>query len=318
VRSIGSMDQLRVRAETHGFFTRTEALTAGHDDQSIRRAIRVGAWRRVRAGAYTCPDLWPQDPRLQHLVVAYAALAKLGERVALSHTSAAVAHGLSLWDPDLSRVHVTRTDGGAGRTEAGVVHHEGLLLPSDLVRVGARAMTAPVRAALEAASLTSAEGAVVILDSLLHLELADRAALDECYAYMQSWPEFRALRIPVLLADGRAESVGESRARYLFFRHGLPAPQPQFEVRDERGRLVGTTDFGWPEHRLLGEFDGRVKYERYLRDGETPGDAVFREKKREDRLCEITGWRMVRLVWSDLYDGPGTAARVGHLLGRTA
>jgi hypothetical protein len=58
---------------------------------------------------------------------------RLGAAVALSHTSAALAHGLALWEPDLSLVHVTRLDGGAGRTEAGVQHHEGLCLEGDAV-----------------------------------------------------------------------------------------------------------------------------------------------------------------------------------------
>lgn len=57
-----------------------------------------------------------------------------------------------------------------------------------------------------------------------------------------------------------------------------------------------------------------MKYERYLRYGESPGDAVFREKRREDRLCEQLGWRMVRIVWADLYAPAATAARIRHLL----
>jgi very-short-patch-repair endonuclease len=118
----------------------------------------------------------------------------------------------------------------------------------------------------------------------------------------------------VTLADGRAESVGESRARFLFYSQHLPAPELQYAVVDRFGHLVGRTDFAWPEHRLLGEFDGKVKYERFLRDGERPGDAVFREKLREERLCEVTGWQMVRLVWADLYDARGTAARISRKL----
>ena len=137
----------------------------------------------------------------------------------------------------------------------------------------------------------------------------------------------QATRVPVRMADGRAESAGESRTRYLCYAHGLPAPELQYDVFDRAGILVGTTDFAWPEHRLLGEFDGRVKYERYLRPGETPGDAVFREKRREDRLCELLGWRMIRLVWArpapaggdgcpDQPDAPGS--RLTHAVRRPA
>ncbi|MHB1009909.1 MAG: hypothetical protein ACYC1E_11885 [Propionibacteriaceae bacterium] len=61
-----------------------------------------------------------------------------------------------------------------------------------------------------------------------------------------------------------------------------------------------------------------MKYGRLLRPGESVGDAVFREKCREDELREITGWPMFRLTWSD-YDHPvATADRVGRLLRRAA
>jgi hypothetical protein len=162
---------------------------------------------------------------------------RLGAAVALSHTSAALAHGLALWEPDLSLVHVTRLDGGAGRTEAGVQHHEGLCLEGDVEERHGYLVVRAIRAALEAASLSSTEGAVVILDSLLH----------------------------------------------------------QGHCPDE----------------VMAAF---AQYGRLLRDGEEPGDAVFREKLREDALRETTEWSMVRLVWSDLYRPAVTAARLRRMM----
>jgi hypothetical protein len=312
------MDRLRILAESRGFFTRADALGEGHDDKSIGRALKAKLWTRVRPGSYTFPDLWNalDDPG-RHLVRAHTVGHRLGGAVALSHTSAALAHGLTVWDPDLSTVHVTRLDGGAGRTEAGVQHHEGLCLEGDVVQQHGYLLIAAIRAALEAASLSSTEGAVVILDSLLR----QGYSIDElmaAYALLQSWPFMRALQVAVRLADGRAESVGESRSRYLCYTQGLPMPELQFEVRDPAGVLLGTTDLAWPEHRLLGEFDGKVKYGRLLREGEEPGDAVFREKLREDALRETTGWAMVRLVWADLYRPAATAARIRRMMGLRA
>jgi hypothetical protein len=75
------------------------------------------------------------------------------------------------------------------------------------------------------------------------------------------------------------------------------------------GLLVARTDFGWEEHRLVGEFDGRVKYGRLLRPGQDPGDVVIEEKRREDAVRD-EGWRMVRWVWADLSSGHRLAARV--------
>lgn len=309
------MDPLRILADSRGCFTRKDALAHGHDDNSIRRALKVRLWHRIRAGTYTFPDLWePLNDEERHLVTARAVARRLAPAVALSHTSAAAEHGLALWKPDLSLVHVTRLDGGAGRTAAGVQHHEGFCIGDDVIERDGYLVVKPVRAALEASTLTSTEGGAVILDDLLR-KGHPRDELDDCYRLMRSWPHVRGLQVAVRFADGRSGSVGESRSRYLCYAFALPMPELQFEVYDASGQLLGITDFAWPGRRLLGEFDGRVKYGRLLRPGEEPGDAVFREKVREDLLREATGWSMIRLVWADLDRPAATADRLRRMLG---
>jgi hypothetical protein len=309
-----AMDPLRLLAETQGYFTRTDVLATGHDDRAIRHCVRMRAWVRLRPGTYTFTDLWDADEDQRHLVLARSVAAKLGSSVALSHTTAALVHGLRVWGADLSRVHVTRLDGGAGRTECGVVHHECFTLPTDLRTVDGVAVTHPARAAVEAASLLTADAGLAVLDSALHLGLTDRPELDATFALHGSWPQMRGVQVLVRMADAGGQSVGESRTRYLCFAHSLPAPVLQYPVRDRSGRLLGISDLAWPEHRLLGEFDGQVKYERHLRPGEQPGDAVFREKRREDAMCELLGWRMIRIVWADLSRPAETAARISRML----
>ena len=61
-------------------------------------------------------------------------------------------------------------------------------------------------------------------------------------------------------------------------------------------------DFGWEDDRHLGEFDGKIKYGRLLREGEEPGDVVFREKVREDAIRGEL-WGMTRWVMADLQPG---------------
>jgi hypothetical protein len=72
----------------------------------------------------------------------------------------------------------------------------------------------------------------------------------------------------------------------------------QVKVRNENGLLVARCDFGWEDAGTVGEFDGRSKYGRHLRPGESAADAVYREKRREDR---IRGCRkeVVRWAWPD-------------------
>jgi putative AbiEi antitoxin of type IV toxin-antitoxin system len=312
------MDRLRILAETQGYFTRTDAFEVGHDDTSIRRALKAKLWVRLRQGTYTYADLWASASEADlHVARARAVARKLGHRVALSHTSAVLEQKLTVWGADLSAVHVTRLDGGAGHTEAGVIHHEGFCTEADLVEIDGILVVRSTRAAVECASLLTTEGALVVLDGLLRSG-CPREELLTMFAQMGRWPGMQSLQVAVRMADGRAESVGESRSRHLCYAHGLPAPQLQFPVHDASGALIGTTDFAWPDHGLLGEFDGKVKYGRLLRPGEEPGDAVFREKVREDRLREALQWGMVRIVWSDLYRGAETAARIRRMLRRAA
>ncbi len=314
------MDPLAVIAEQHGVFLTREALALGHDERSIARAVHGKLWHRVRRGAYVPYDVWAgANSEARHLIRAAAVHRSYGDRVCFSHVTAALMHGIAVWGVDLARVHVTRLDGGAGRTEPDVVHHEAqCLAEGDVVRLGESLVTAPERAALETGILGTTESALVTLDSLLFRGLGSVTGMGSTYDVVQHWPGTQHLQVAVRMADAGAQSPGESRSRWLFFVNGIPAPDLQFEVRDSSGTLLGISDFAWRLHQLLGEFDGRAKYGRLLRRGQTPGDAVFEEKLREDALRRTTGFGMVRLVWSDLDRPRSTADRVRAMLRRAA
>ena len=272
----------------------------------------------MRRGYYTFPDLWAAaSVEERHLMMCRAVLDSLGDDVALSHSSGCVAHEVDVWGVALDRVHVTRLDGGAGRIEAGVVHHEGLVLDSEVSVVdGMRVLTAQ-RCVLEAGSLGSPESALVLLNSALHHRRCSIDELGNQFDLMAHWPRVRRLHVPIRMCTDKAESVGESRGLWLFWTQGLPAPVLQHEVFDG-SRLVGRTDYAWPRHRGLGEFDGRVKYGRLLRPGQDPGEVVFDEKRREDQLREIADAWMIRLVWSDFDQPAETATRLRRLIARAS
>ncbi len=301
-------------------FVRAEVLSLGYDDKAIARQVRGRAWTRVRPGAYTSVAVWEAaDEEQRHRMRSLAVMRSLGDRVALSHTSAVVAHGLLVWGADLSRVHVTRLDEGAGRTEPDLVHHECACFAGDVTRHAGHWVTTPARAALETASLLDVERGLVVLDSALNTGAATVEELLVQHHRMAQWPGTQHLQVTVRLADAGAESVGESRLRHLCWAQGLPAPCTQFQVRDELGCLVARVDLAWPEHRLLVEFDGRAKYGRLLGPGRSPGDAVFEEKRREDRIRELLpGWSMLRVTWDDLAHPGDTAQRIRRRLNRAA
>lgn len=309
------MDPLRFLVDQHGFFSRHEAADLGYDDRAVARAVRNGAWFRIRRGAYTFTEIWQGlDAVGRHQVRSAAVMRSLGPKVALSHVSGALRHGVDVWGVDLQRVHVTRLDGAAGRIEGDVVHHEGLSLPGELREVGGARVLPVERCVLEAGSRAGGEAALVLFNSMLCKQLASIEELQAMHAILQHWPFMRRVQVPLRLADPGAQSVGESRGLWLFWVHHVPRPVTQYEVRATDGELIGITDWAWPEHNGLGEFDGRLKYGRALRPGQDPGAVVFAEKQREDRIREVTGMNMVRLVWSDLERPNMTAARVQKML----
>jgi len=72
---------------------------------------------------------------------------------------------------------------------------------------------------------------------------------------------------------------------------GLPEAIAQYPVPGlSKDRFL---DLGWPDHRVVAEFDGRIKYHSE--------EDVFLEKLRQDEL-ESLGWRFFRATWSSLGD----------------
>lgn len=306
-------------SDENGIVLRRHLVALGIDDKAIRRAIDSGRIVRLRAGAYALAAIWEAaDAVARHRLTASAVRLVYDEGVALSHVSACLEYGAPTWQLDLSRVHLTSLDGRGERTAAGVVHHRGSCGVLDVTRDEQGWITAPTRTALDTACSLSQEPAVVLLDWFLHEGLTTKDELELGRTAMHRWPDSLSLRRAVQLADGSAESVGESRFRLLCRRFRLPAPIAQYEIRHPNGKLAGRVDFAWPEHRLIVEFDGREKYHRFRRPGESLEEAIMREKDREDLLRELTGWRVVRITWADLARPAETIARLRRALGIAA
>ncbi|SDS97153.1 Transcriptional regulator, AbiEi antitoxin, Type IV TA system [Nocardioides scoriae] len=296
------MDELARISQEQGVFLRREAIAAGADDAWLARARRSGVIHRVRRGAYVPAEDWtPLDEAARHRLLVRAVLRTAGAAAVVSHVSAAAVWGTPLWDLPLTEVHLTRLDGRAGRREAGVVQHCGRLGEEETVQVGPYTVTTPARTALDLFTLTDVEHALCVTDHLLHSGRTTAAELRRARTLMRRTPGMLAADLLVALADARSESVGETRSRHMFWRQGLPAPIPQFEVRDGRGRVVAVVDFAWPAYALFVEFDGFVKYEKLLAPGQSASQVVVAEKQRESLVCRLTGWRCHRLVWADLH-----------------
>ena len=314
VQRIDDVDEL-FTLHPNGLFRRSEAIDLGYRDRHLAAARVDKILARTRHGVYMPYAAWEAADALeQHRLLSQAVLLRHDNRVALSHTSAAVMLGLRLHEPDLSQVHVTRLDGKGGRHLEHVSYHEGPWSPNDIFSLDEMLLVDPVTAAVGAAALTSVAKGVVLLDSLYDLDLGTPEDVERQRRRVEHHPFSQHLHMPVRLARPGSQSVGESLCRCHFFWQHVPEPVLQFKVYDDQGRLVGITDFAWPEQRLLGEFDGKIKYGRLLRPGQTPSDAVFEEKKREDRLREVTDFGMVRFTWADLHAPQALGDRVRRQL----
>ena len=309
-------EPLRIIARTEGVFLRREAIAAGYTDKMLAALCRRKVLHRVRHGCYCFMDVWStMTPEEQHLTLARAVLRVTPGPVVLSHVTALVAHGVAVWGVDLSRVDVTRLEKGAGRVEPDVRHHVGTCVEDEVTEVGGLRVMTVERALVEMATVVTPESALVSANAALHATLCDPDAIRRSFARSTHWSGSRFVPTMLRLMDGRTESVGESRSVWLFASQGLPVPDLQFEVYDEHGVLIAVTDFVWHDRSAFGEFDGKVKYTKLVREGEDPGEVVFREKQREDAVRRITGYACGRLVWSGLASPARTAAYFRTILG---
>ena len=292
----------------------SELLTDGLSPREIQAMCRAGELQRVRRGAYATP--LPNGAGLaeRHRRLVRATAPQLVDGAVISHGSAAILHGLPVWESAVQRVHVTRDRRGGSRRRAWVEVHGLPLAESEIVPVDGLLATSLARTAVDLARTVTFDRAVAAMDRALALGLT----AEELAAALSSAsrrPGMARARRVAAFADGRAESPGESLSRVRLHELRLPAPELQFDVVDDLGYLVGRSDFAWVAQRTLGEFDGRVKYGRGLDPGDTAENAVYREKLREDALRDL-GWQVVRWVWADLSRPQAIADRVRRAFAR--
>jgi len=295
---------------------RRDLLADGVTDTQIDCLVRTGRLHRVRYGTYVASHVWDScSVEDRHRLRARAVLARAHVETALTHSSSLVERGVPLWGVPLEVIHTTREGPErAGRRQDDWVPHRGVLRQGDVEVLNGVPVSAAARSAYELCTVVGVEEGLVAVNRLLHageMTVEDFRAQMEAHAY---WPGSLTANLVVRLADHRLESVGEDRFRYFVYRQGLPVPEPQIEIQDERGRVVGRLDFAWPELGVFVEFDGRSKYLRHRREGESLEDFLMREKRREELVCLLTGWTCIRVTWADLARPELLASRIRRVL----
>ncbi len=304
--------------ESENIIRRRDAHARGVTDIEIRRLCRSGIWTRLSRGVYVPTRVYADaDERGRHLYRALAAAQIARPGTVLGHVSAAIAHGLELWRTPLDDVHLTcGRSGGNGRSRGRILHAEHFEA-DEVVDIDGVAVMSVARTVADLARTLPFEQAVVAGDHAMRTAGVAGAEVSAILARNPSHPgNAKAVRA-VRFMCGHSDSVGESRSRVLFVRSGLPIPYTQAEVYAGGGQWLARVDFLLPEHGVIGEFDGRVKYRRDGVADAAAEEVVFREKQREDRLREA-GWVVVRWVWADLERPEIVVARVREAIARAA
>ncbi|AYJ48650.1 hypothetical protein [Rhodococcus sp. P1Y] len=292
---------------------RRELVRTGTTDSDIRSATRKGTLGRVRRGVFVPTDvLSASSPEELHALQVRSHAAAAGNRLVASHQSAAILHGLPMWSPNLERVHFTidRPNGGrksrtrhvhppnGGRKSRTRHVHPGVLKSNDVVHIGGLAVTSPNRTVADLCRSLDFEAAVCVGDAALAQGVATADGVADTLNRSGRRSLAKALRA-LEFCSPHSESVGESRTRVQLSLAGVPVPTLQVDVYSPKGDFLGRVDFLFEELGVILEFDGNVKYSKFVPLGQTPSSVVIAEKKREDGLRSF-GWVVVRVYWSDL------------------
>ncbi|HYH77055.1 MAG TPA: hypothetical protein VD841_06095 [Arthrobacter sp.] len=298
------------------------ALTGS--SRGLSRAYNKGELVRVRAGVYYSKPAWLALKAWERYAATVAAVAASDPGARFCYLTA-----LRVWRlpspgvPD--HIHMitssphkagklpptTRAakDPKTGRTgledlrSYGVARHH---WESDIVQARGFCVTSLVQTVMDSVVRLELPEAVAVADAVLGSrrkegEGLSRINLQQASAGLASTAKRRRVLEVVSLANEAAESVGESRSRVLIHILGLPAPVLQRSFYDQEG-FIARTDFFWPDHGVIGEFDGDAKYlDDELLGGRSTREAILAEKKREDRLRAL-GYKVVRWDWKAVTD----------------
>lgn len=282
-------------------FTADDALRAGYAPSDITRLLRQGRWRALRRGVYCTAETWEGSaarPLHRYALRVRAAQRALADPAWASHLSVVRLHDLPTPAGAADRVELTAAGLGGGRSYDGLVVHAARLPPAHRAEALGIPATAPARTVVDVARSWPLPDALAVADAVLHRELATPDDYERVARDCSHSPGLTRAATVLRHADGRRESWLESASWVFFLDRALPLPQPQVRVAGYEA------DFGWLDQGVLGEADGREKYDRPFA-GADAGDELtrrrrfFEEKQRQERL-EDRGWIVVRWGFADL------------------
>jgi len=328
-------------------FSGPQALACGVTRNELRRWLSDRTIVALRRGIFTMAAmLTGADKRRRHeLDVAAALLVRGAEQrwpgtlspgsaLAAGHASAALLWGIDAQDPPVVRprpgrasspvipetlerqriVQLVSADRCRRTYRWGVEVRPSTLPPDHLTTLGVLPITTMARTAIDLARERTWGWAVIAVDSAMRRGTT-RSQLIDMATFCAQWRGGLQAMRAADFARKQAESAAESLARALFHQHGLPEPEIQVDIYDENGAKVARVDLLFRGHRTIVETDGKIKY---LQPWGDPGETLWREKLREDRLRDCD-YEVVRVTWEQLLNDPeGVIARVLKAFARAA
>ncbi len=231
-----------------------------------------------------------------------------------SHTTAALIHGFPL--PSQSRhsdlIHLSVVAPYRAIKLKGVVGHKLRIDQGSLIMKNGLTVPLPLEVWRELALLLPLDDLVAVTDFLVRrvAPFATPAELEHALATWTGSPGIHRLRQAFELSRPRTDSPMETHLRLLLGRSGLPEPEVNGAILDERGGFVAFGDLVYREARVVVEYDGdhhRTDRDQYNHD--------------LDRLYEVEHlrWRIVRLTSAHIAgSGRVAVSRVTAALNRDA
>lgn len=179
---------------------------------------------------------------------------------AFSHGTAAWVYGAPLDLP--RRPHVVLTPRRVLPQHAGLVVHSRRLGDEDVRVHRALRLTSGAQTYLDLAALLPPWDLVAVGDALLRDGHLDGASLARRLARARRVRGVVRARECAPLLTPLSMSRPESRMRYWLVTSRLPDPQPQVPVHDRWGRVVAHGDLGYPQWKVLLEYEGRQHADR--------------------------------------------------------
>jgi hypothetical protein len=221
----------------------------------------------------------PPDLSLRSL----AAYRYVEGRSVLSGYSAAEVLGASCGPRD-APAEVTVPHRGQ-RSPAGLIVNRGRLLSGEITQVNGLQVTSPLRTAYDLARRNGLVERVVAVDRLANVHRFSPDLLLDVSARNRGARGNGLVPCVIAHADRRSGSPMETRLRMLIVQAGLPRPEVQWVVQDERTRTAVWLDLAWPDLMIGIEYEGAGSH--------TDPDQVLRDVGRYTRLVD-KGWRIYR------------------------